>query len=223
MEENQTSKRRGRILLIAPQPFFQWRGSPIRVSFDALALAQLGFEVDLLTMPFGEEKHIRGVRIIRIPNMLLVRTIPIGPSFSKAFFDVLLLVKAVWLSLRNHYDFIHGIEEAGALGIFIAKLSGAKLVFEKHSDPSSYRRGKLRNAVMYIYGKIEAFTIRHADSVIGTGPGLVAQAKSICSNKRIYHIFDIPSSLAEINSERVTALRQKLKKQSEEFKKLLLI
>ena len=35
-----------KILFVSPQPFFQWRGSPIRVSFDVQALAELGFEVE---------------------------------------------------------------------------------------------------------------------------------------------------------------------------------
>ena len=31
-----------RVMIIAPQPFFEWRGSPIRVSFLVRALAELG-------------------------------------------------------------------------------------------------------------------------------------------------------------------------------------
>jgi hypothetical protein len=30
-----------RVLLIAPQPYFQWRGSPLRVRFNVQALAEL--------------------------------------------------------------------------------------------------------------------------------------------------------------------------------------
>ena len=34
-----------KVLFISPQPFFQWRGSPIRVAFNLQALADEGYEV----------------------------------------------------------------------------------------------------------------------------------------------------------------------------------
>lgn len=205
------------MLLISPQPFFQWRGSPIRVGFDLLALAQLGFQVDFLTLPVGEQKDIPGVRIFRVPNPFRVKNIPIGPSFWKVFFGGLLLVRGLCLGLVNKYDYIHGIEDAGAIGVFIAKITGAKLVFEKHSDPSSYRKGKLRNLVMSCYSRVEAFTVRHADAVIGTGPGLVEQARVVDPAKPTYHIFDIPSSLVEINPEKAALLRRDLQQRPDEI------
>lgn len=208
---------RGKLLLISPQPFFQWRGSPIRVGFDALALAQLGFQVDLLTLPIGERKEIPGVRIFRVPNLFFVRNIPIGPSLCKAFFDCLLLAKALRLGFRNRYDFVHCIEDAGAVGVVVARITGAKLIFEKHSDPSSYKKGRLRNLIMLLYGKIEAFTVRHADAVIGTGKGLVEQARSMDPSKPVYHIFDIPSSLVEISEEKTRARRKELQQEPDDI------
>ena len=55
-----------RILFISPQPFFQWRGSPIRVKYNLQALSDLGYEVDLVTLPFGEDVQIDGVTIHRM-------------------------------------------------------------------------------------------------------------------------------------------------------------
>ena len=49
-----------RVLLISPQPFFQWRGSPLRVRFNAQALAELGYDVDLLVMPVGDDLALPG-------------------------------------------------------------------------------------------------------------------------------------------------------------------
>ena len=57
-----------RVLLISPQPFFQWRGSPLRVRFNAQALAELGYDVDLLVMPVGDDLALPGVTIHRAPN-----------------------------------------------------------------------------------------------------------------------------------------------------------
>ena len=115
-----------RILLIAPQPFFQWRGSPIRVSFNAQALAELGYAVDLLVMPVGEDRQLPGVTLHRASNFIRAKNLPIGPSSAKAILDIALYFKASALARRNRYDVIHGIEDAGPIAALLARRHGAK-------------------------------------------------------------------------------------------------
>ncbi len=212
-----TPNNRKRVLLISPQPFFQWRGSPIRVGFDALALAQAGFEVDLLTLPVGEEKDIPGVRVIRVSNPLAIKNVPIGPSPAKLLFDLFLLFKAISMALPHRYDFVHCIEDAGVIGVVIRKLTGARLIFEKHSDPSSYKKGRLRNLLMRVYGKVETFVARRADAIIGTGAGLAEQVRANRPKGRVHHIFDIPSSLVESAPDSAAARRASLCQRSGEI------
>lgn len=207
---------RKRILFITPQPYFQWRGSPIRVGFNLLALSELGYEVDLLTLPFGEDRQTSGVRIVRVSNLFGLNDIPIGPSIWKVPFDAKLWWRARQLIRERPYDVIHAVEDAGFIGVPLARLSRARLVFEKHSDPKSYRKNIVRNLIMWMYGKMEAFSMRHADAVIGTGPGLVEQAKQTAPDTPAYHIFDIPSSLAEPNPARVQALGEELRRDNTE-------
>jgi len=202
---------RKRVLFVSSQPFFQWRGSPIRVGFDVQALAELGFDVDLLTLPVGEDKDIPGVRLIRVPNLFLARNVAIGPSCLKAAFDVLLLFYGVGLVCREKYDVIHCVEDASVPGAALARIRGSRLIFEKHSDPSSYRKGLLRNLVMSLYARLERFAVRRADAVIGTGPGLVDQARKMAPGKTVYNIFDIPSSLVEFNVATTEKIREELK------------
>ena len=104
-----------RVLLISPQPFFQWRGSPLRVRFNAQALAELGYDVDLLVMPVGEDKQLPGVTLHRAPNIIRAKNLPIGPSLPKAILDIALYFKAAALARRRHYHVIHGIEDAGPI------------------------------------------------------------------------------------------------------------
>jgi hypothetical protein len=111
------------------------------VSFNVKALVANGYDVDLLAMPVGEEREEEGSRTFRVPNVLGVRDLPIGPSPAKAVLDVFLFFKAWRLARRNSYDIIHGIEEAGFLAVVLGRLFGAGVVYEKHSDPASYRRG----------------------------------------------------------------------------------
>ena len=192
-----------KILFISPQPFFQWRGSPIRVNFNILALTELGYTVDLLTLPIGEDKEFENCRIIRVINPLFIKNIPIGPSLAKIFFDVLLFCKGFTLCMKNKYDVVHGVEEAGIIGVVLAKCFRTKSIFEKHSDTFSYRNGFLKNCLLSLYAKIEKLIVRLSDAVICTGKGLVSQVEKMGYPTRVFHIFDIPSSLQEPSLEKV--------------------
>lgn len=206
-----------KILFISPQPFFQWRGSPIRVRFVLKSLSQSGHEVDLLTLPFSEDEAIAHVRIIRVGNPFRAQQIAIGPSLLKLGFDVLLFFKAFALLRKNNYDVIHGIEEAGFLGMVLAKLFGLKSVFEKHSDPFSYRKGLLKNFFLSFYAAVESQVIKRVDLIICTGPGLTQQVKNMGTHRPVHTIFDMPSSTVQAQAQESQALAEKLREQPNEI------
>jgi glycosyltransferase involved in cell wall biosynthesis len=206
-----------RVLLIASQPFFEWRGSPIRLGFDLLALAQLGYAVDFLTLPLGEPRDLPGVRIVRAPNLFGARKIAIGPSPVKLLFDGVLLWMACGMVLRRRYAVVHGVEDCGLVAWLAARLGRARLIFERHSDPSSYRRGRLRNLVMAAYAGVERFVMRRADAVIGTGPGLVEDARTAGRASRACLIPDIPSSLAEASRTGIASARARCARQPDDL------
>jgi glycosyltransferase involved in cell wall biosynthesis len=199
-----------RVLVLCPQPYFVWRGSPLRVSFDVRALAELGHQVDLLTMPVGEEHPQEGVRHFRAPNFIRAKKLAIGPSAAKALLDGAILWKGWALARKNGYDVFHGIEDAGPIAALLAKRFKGKMVFEKHSDAASYKKGLVRNAVLGAYRAAERFSIRSADAVIGTGEALAEQARAVAPGKAVYAIHDIPSSLAEAGAGEVAAARAEL-------------
>ncbi len=203
------NRSEGQVLFLCPQPFFQWRGSPIRVGFDVQALAELGYRVDLVVLPVGSDRDIPGVTVDRVSNPLRIKQVAIGPSPAKAFFDLLILFKGLRMVRRTRYDVIHGVEEAGAIGALLAKRAGSRLVYEKHSDPASHKKGGLRNLVLAAYARVERFTARRADAVIGTGAGLVEQIAPSC-RAAPHHIPDIPSSLATADAKAVAEIRQRL-------------
>ncbi|MCK5528629.1 MAG: glycosyltransferase [Kiritimatiellae bacterium] len=206
-----------KVLFISPQPFFQWRGSPIRVGFDLMALVKNGYKVDFLTLPVGEDKPIDGVRIVRVWNIFFVRNMPIGPSLIKAAFDVLLLFVGLGMAIKNRYDVVHGVEDAGFLGVIIAGVVRCKLVYEKHSDPGSYKKKSImRNMVMKAYAAVEKFTAKHADAVIATGTGLAEQVQKMNVCQNVFDIFDIPSSLVEADADRVKELKAELKQNEDD-------
>ncbi len=197
-----------RVLFLAPQPFYAWRGSPIRVGYDLQALAMLGYEIDLVTLPIGRPWSHDGVRIHRLSNPFGVERVPIGPSWPKLCFDFLMMFKVAALLRRNRYDVIHGVEEAGAIAAWFGR-GRAAVVYEKHSDPQSHRDSAFVNAVLWVYARVERWTARRAHAVVGTGPGLVEQMGDVAPG-RVHQISDIPSSLEEPRDEAVAAVRRQL-------------
>lgn len=210
--KNSSSKQR--VLFICPQPFFEWRGSPIRVKFNALSLSELGYDVDLLTLPIGSDEKIDNVRIIRAWNFFGSKKISIGPSLLKLWFALILLIQGTGLVLRNRYDVLHGTEEAGFICYLLSKLARAKCVFEKHSDSKSYSPKFYLKPILALYTLAEKLTIKGCTTVISTGPGLNEQALEMAGvteeGNKFYTVPDTPSSRVEASTATILDIRNKL-------------
>lgn len=204
----ENAPRAARVLFLASQPYFQWRGSPIRLGFDVRALSENGCEVDFLTLPIGEDRPVPGVRIVRCPNVFFAKKIAIGPSPLKLAFDAVMFAEALFMALRRRYDVVHGVEDCGFLALVLARLFRAKAVFEKHSDAGSYKK----SPVIRAYAALERFVMRRADAVIGTGPGLVRQVEALGAGTPAFCVSDIPSSLVEPDAAGTAAARARLEK-----------
>ncbi len=175
-----------RILMIAPQPFFQPRGTPFSVLHRLRALSGLGHEIDLLTYHLGENVAIENVAIHRIPNVPLIRRIAIGPSKRKIVLDVLLLFKTRQFLKKWSYDVIHSHEEAGFWAAYFANKFGIMHLYDMHSSlPQQLtnfkftRSGMLRRA----FEKLEAYTINSAQAVITICPELHEYVNSLFPGK----------------------------------------
>jgi glycosyltransferase involved in cell wall biosynthesis len=203
-------RNRPRVLFVSPQPFFEWRGSPIRVKFNTMALDQLGYDVDLLTLPIGADEPAVRARVIRVWNLFGSSTIAIGPSLLKIWFDFLLLLRGIGLVTGHRYAVLHGTEESGFLCYLLSFICRAKCIYEKHSDSGSYSEGIIKKIIIAIYNGVEHLTVRCADHVICTGPGLAEQARSVSEQAAISCIPDIPSSTLEPSPEQVAAAREEI-------------
>jgi glycosyltransferase involved in cell wall biosynthesis len=157
------------ILMLAPEPFFQPRGTPISVYFRLKALSSLGHGVTLVTYPLGEERSFPGLRVVRIPRPPGVRAIKIGPSLMKLPLDLLLLAAAVRELVRDHYDLIFSHEEAGLLGAVLGRLWRIPHLYDMHSSlPQQLGNFNFSRSTILrgLFVLMEDFVLRHSGSVI---------------------------------------------------------
>ena len=127
-------KASARILMLAPEPFFEPRGTPFSEYHRIKALCDLGYRIDLVTYPFGRDVRIPNLRIFRCLKPPFVRGVRIGPSAVKLLLDVLLTFTAARLAHSRRYDAIHSHEEAGLPGLGLAKWLRVPHLYDMHSS-----------------------------------------------------------------------------------------
>ena len=163
------------ILMIAPEPFFEPRGTPFSEFHRLRALTNLGHTVDLVTYPFGRDVDIPGVRIHRCLRPPFLSRIGIGPSWKKVPLDAALALTALRLALTRHYDAVHSHEEGGVIGVLLAGWLRLPHVYDMHSSlPQQvtnfgYSRAKW---LIALFGWLERLMVRHSRVVIVICPEL---------------------------------------------------
>lgn len=206
----QTIQKPKHILMIASQPFFEKRGSPIRLFFNLTALSELKHNVTFFCLPFGEPKSIPGVTIIRAWHLLFwIKSVRIGPSPVKLCYDIILFFQTFLHILKHKVDVVHTIEDTGPIGTILKLCFNIEHIHEKHSDINSYASKGLKKIILNAYQFIEIGVIKKADQVIGTGTAL---ADFIRLHKgqtdRVHNIHDMPTSLKEANIDKAKKLNQ---------------
>ena len=87
--------------MIAPEPFFEPRGTPFSEYHRIRALLELGHTVDLVTYPFGQDVALPGLRVFRCLRPPFVRHVGIGPSLAKVPLDLALTFTALRRALTE--------------------------------------------------------------------------------------------------------------------------
>jgi glycosyltransferase involved in cell wall biosynthesis len=171
-----------RILMIAPEPFFEPRGTPFSEYHRIRALLDLGHTVDLVTYPFGRDVELPGLRIIRSLRPPLVRRVRIGPSLAKVPLDLALAATAFRRAIAEKYDAIHSHEEGGAIGVVLSALIGVPHLYDMHSSlPQQLTNfGFSRSRFLAgVFEWLERFVIRRSRVVIVICPHLLETVRRI--------------------------------------------
>jgi hypothetical protein len=122
------------VLVLAPQPFYQERGTPIAVDLMVRSLSARGHTVDLLVYHEGEDVEYPGITLHRIPSLFFIKNIRPGLSAKKIVCDFFLFWKAIGLVRRNRPDIVHAVEESAFMAYVIRLFFGIPYVYDMDSS-----------------------------------------------------------------------------------------
>ncbi len=200
-----------RVLIVAPQPFYQDRGTPIAIRQVMEALSQLSYDIDILTFPIGEPVNVPRVRVIRSANPLRIRRVPVGLSGRKLALDFSLVHALAGRLARERYCCIHAVEEAGFPAIWLGRQYGVPVIYDMQSslpEQLSQYPGLGSAAAQRWLRRCERWLLRHATLVV-TSVGLGQHARRVVPEARV-HEWHYSSDLAPVSAESVAALRDHL-------------
>jgi len=148
-----------KILLIAPQPFFINRGTPLAVRNLCRVLGGNGHKIDLLTSHLGED--------IPLPNTTIIRTLRLpfdsiraGFSWKKPILDLALGLKMLRLLGSNDYDIIHCVEESAYIAWLLQGLIRRPYICDV--DSSIPRQLREKGGIGSILAPVAAFFEKRA-------------------------------------------------------------
>ena len=181
-----------KILLLAPHPFYQERGTPIAVRLLLRVLSERGETVDVLTYPEGEDVAIPNVTIHRIPRPPFVRNIPPGPSWKKIACDAVMFFKAWRMARPERYDIVHAVEESVFMAMFLRRFRGIPYVFDMDSSMPQQIVDKFPRLAFLASAlrRLESRAIRGAAAVVPMCDALADLAKAH-SAERVVVLRDI--------------------------------
>lgn len=183
-----------RILFLAPQPFFEVRGTPLAVFAMVRSLAAFGHEVDLLTFAQGDDIDIPGVRHRRSLRLPVGRIKP-GASLAKMILDVPFMAQAGWRLLAGGYDVVHAVEEAAHLMAPLARILRVPLVADVDSSiPQQLRYSGFarRGPLVWIAKGLERFALRGAVAAITVCRSLTDAVGAQAPATAVFQIEDPP-------------------------------
>ena len=171
-----------RILMLAPQPFYQERGTLIAVDLLLRALSERGDEVDLLTFHLGEDRNWERLRIHRIQPWPRPGSVRPGLSAAKVWCDLFMFWKALHMARTGGYDLVHAVEEAGFIAMVIGRSFGIPYVLDMDSSMSTQilDRYRLTKPLGGLLHRLEALPMKGAMAVVPMCEDLAEVARRHC-------------------------------------------
>ena len=186
-----------KILMIAPEPFFEPRGTPFSIYERTKALSELSYQIDLVTYHVGEDVDFPGMTLYRIPRVPFIKQVKVGPSWAKPILDILIFFVVLRRLLGTRYDVIHSHEEAAFIALFLGKIFRTPHLYDMHSSlPRQLENFKFGNWwwLVRTFELLENWVLNSCDAVITIGADLEKLVKQINPDVPQMMIHNIPLS-----------------------------
>lgn len=198
------------ILFIAPQPFYQDRGTPIAVRLLTQTLGEQGHSVHLLVFHEGEEIAIPNVTIHRSAALPGITNIKPGLSLKKLICDFFVFIKCIRLVKTYKFDLIQAVEEAVFMAIILKKIFKIPYVYDMDSLMSLQLVDKFPSLrlVRLIMEWLEKKAVTNSIGIIAVCRALEDAARKFAPEKHIVRLEDI--TLLTTDPEEKDSLRERL-------------
>ncbi|MGH6921517.1 MAG: glycosyltransferase [Geminicoccaceae bacterium] len=204
-----------RALLVAPQPFFSVAGTPLNISTMCKVLTEIGYEIHLATLPLGGDLAMPGLiyhRVARIPGL---DQVPVGFSFAKLAYDVLLAVKTFQLLRRQRFAAVHAIEDAALFAAPIARWFRTPIVVDLDSDICGQLlgdRSRIVRALAALARPLRRSALRRATCAITVAGELTRLVRAESPDTPVFEIKDVPGDalMRPADADALVRLRREL-------------
>lgn len=176
-----------KLLVLAPQPFYQERGTPIAVK---LLLEELrhnfpNFEITLLTFHEGSSIDLPGVTHLRMTAPSFLKNVTPGASPKKFIADFFFLLSTITYTLKNRPQQIHAVEESSFIALLMKLLFKIPYFYDMDSLLSSQliERWPNLSLVQSFFRFCESLAIKNADQVVAVCPAIAKEALSLGAKK----------------------------------------
>jgi len=173
-----------KILFLAPQPFYQERGTPIAVRLASEVIAKRhDVGVTLMTYHEGIDVSIPNVRHIRVSSLPLLSKIQPGFSLKKLYTDIFFFIaamKELWRNRNDQYDTIHAVEESVFMALLVKWILGIPYIYDMDSSLALQITEKMPwcKFLAPLFLRLEKLAIRNSVAVVPVCDALAALAKS---------------------------------------------
>jgi glycosyltransferase involved in cell wall biosynthesis len=164
-----------KILMLAPHPFYQERGSPIAVGMLLQALSERGDTVHVLVYHEGDDFELPNVELHRAPAPWFVHQVPPGFSWKKVLCDISMFFSALRLAFRGGFDLVYAVEEASFIALPLNWFGRIPYVYDMDSRLSEQLSEKSRffSVIKPLLRFLERIAIRNACMIVPVCDGLV--------------------------------------------------
>ena len=167
------------VLLLAPHPFYQDRGTPIAVDLLIRTLTQAGHRVDCLCFNEGTDRSYPNFRLYRANSIPPVQGIRPGFSLKKLYLDLFFFLRFIALFIKNRYDVVHAVEESAFMAMVVCKLFRRHFIYDMDSSMVTQLLDKSESLKRYegALRWVESLPMRTATAVVPVCDALADEVK----------------------------------------------